>query len=224
MYRRYAIYVTPQGALAQAGAQWLGWDIARGQTVEQPAVTGFDLARLTKRPRRYGLHATVKPPMILREGTTIEGLLEATAQTANKLAPVYSDSLTVTRLGSFLALTNTGDTTALTAMAQAVVAQLDPFRAPPSTEELARRRKRPLTASQEANLTRWGYPHVMEDYRFHITLTGPHPNIQDVMPQVAAYFTSVLPKPFIIDHLTVAGEDHDGMFHALARLPLGRAG
>ena len=29
-----------------------------------------------------------------------------------------------------------------------------------------------LTDRQEALLTQWGYPYVMEEFRFHITLTG----------------------------------------------------
>jgi hypothetical protein len=40
------------------------------------------------------------------------------------------------------------------------------------------------------------------------------------MPIVAAHFAPVLPTPFVIDHLTVVGEDSDGIFHTIARLPL----
>ena len=61
----------------------------------------------------------------------------------------------------------------------------------------------------------------MEDFNFHITLTSPVKNANEVLPTAAAYFAPVLPTPFVIDALTVAGEDVDGMFHAFARLPLG---
>jgi len=41
--------------------------------------------------------------------------------------------------------------------------------------ELARRRTLRLTAEQDAMLARWGYPYVLEDFRFHMTLTGSLP-------------------------------------------------
>ncbi|MEO9630620.1 MAG: phosphonate metabolism protein, partial [Sulfitobacter sp.] len=43
-FDRYAIYYTPQGSLAEAGAAWLGWDVARGQAVAHPEVAGLDVA------------------------------------------------------------------------------------------------------------------------------------------------------------------------------------
>ena len=67
-FDRYAIYFTPQGSLAEAGAAWLGWDLARGRTVAHPDVAGLDVAALTETPRKYGLHATIKPPFVLAEG------------------------------------------------------------------------------------------------------------------------------------------------------------
>ena len=57
-------------------------------------------------------------------------------------------------------------------LAQACVETFEPFRAPLAEEELARRRAVPLSARQEANLERWGYPYVAEDFRFHMTLTA----------------------------------------------------
>ncbi len=221
MYRRYAIYVTPEGELGRVGSAWLGWDVLAGQAVAHPLLDGIDLSRITKRPRKYGLHATVKPPMVLRDGATIEALELAAGQITENFAPVELSGLEVSWIGSFLALTPQGDTAALNTLASTIVAQLDHFRAPPSCEELAQRRKRPLTPSQEANLVRWGYPHVMEDFRFHITLTGPLKDAARISPAVVAHFANVLSKPFIIDHLSIAGEEEDGMFHRIARLPLG---
>lgn len=221
MFRRYAIYITPDGPLGAAGARWLGWDIAAGSGVEHATVRGVDLATITQRPRRYGFHATVKPPMRLLEGCTSEELMRAAGALARSAAPVSLDGLAVTRLGGFLALTALGDTAPLDALAAQVVDNLDPFRAPPAPEELARRRNNALTPSQEQNLTRWGYPHVMQDYRFHITLTGRLKDADAIAPLVAAHFAPVLPVPYRIDHLTLAGEAEDGMFHAIARLPLG---
>lgn len=220
MFRRYAIYVTPDGLLGQRGAEWLGWDMAKAGPVPHPDVQDVDVAKITKRPRKYGFHGTIKPPMVLVNGTSIEELKSTATSLTNHLAPVTLAGLGVSRIGGFLALTPLGDTSALATMAATVVKGLDTFRAPAAPEELARRRQRPLSPTQELNLAEWGYPYVMDDFRFHITLTGPLKDSEAITPIVSAHFAPVLPAPYVIDHLTLAGEDSDGMFHSISRLPL----
>ncbi len=220
MFKRYAIYVTPDGQLGQRGATWLGWDIAKSEPAPHPDIQGLDVAKVTKRPRKYGFHGTIKPPMVLADGTTIENLRAAAENIARDLSPVTIETLTVSRIGGFLALTPTGDTSALAAMAATFVKELDSFRAPPSPEELDRRRQRPLSPSQERNLLDWGYPYVLDDFRFHITLTGPLKDAEVVAPLVSAHFSASLPEPYVIGHVTLVGEDGNGMFHNITHLPL----
>jgi hypothetical protein len=59
------------------------------------------------------------------------------------------------------------------ALAAGCVEAFDGFRQPASEEEMARRRATGLSPCQDALLLRWGYPYVMEEFRFHMTLTGP---------------------------------------------------
>jgi putative phosphonate metabolism protein len=221
-FDRYAIYFTPQGSLAEAGAAWLGWDLARGRTVAHPDVAGLDVAALTETPRKYGLHATIKPPFVLAEGASADGLQAAFEVLCTRLAPVTLDGLALTPLGRFLALTPEGDTAALNAMAAEVVRGLDMFRAPPTEADLARRRQANLTPAQEANLIQWGYPYVMDAFRFHITLTSKLPKAD--LPQVTAaldpYITPHLPQPFVLSSLTLVGQAKDGMFHEVHRAAL----
>ncbi len=73
MTARYAVYFAPDPAspLTRFGASWLGYDVASGAPVAQPAVAGIAAERLraiTAEPRRYGFHATLKPPFALAEG------------------------------------------------------------------------------------------------------------------------------------------------------------
>jgi hypothetical protein len=220
MFRRYAIYVTPEGLLGQRGAEWLGWDMAQAGAVPHPDVQDLDVAKITKRPRKYGFHGTIKPPMVLANGTSIGELKSTATNLTNHLAPVTLAGLGVSRIGGFLALTPLGDTNALAAMAALVVKGLDAFRAPATPEEMDRRRQSSLSPSQERNLTQWGYPYVMDEFRFHITLTGSLKDAEEITPIVSAHFAPVLPEPYVIDHLTLAGEDSDGMFHSISRLPL----
>lgn len=220
MFRRYGIYFVPDGPLGKHGAAWLGWDITQGCAAAHPQVDGLDIASLTRRPRKYGLHATLKPPMVLAQDRTLSEFIDALGQTAELLPAAALDGLDATRVGSFLALTARGDRTAVNDLAAKLVTSLDRFRAPLAPDEVARRRQRTLTPSQERNLVNWGYPNVMDDFQFHITLTGPVKNAVRIRPTVAAHFAPVLPAPLIIDHVTLVGEDQEGMFHALERMPL----
>jgi hypothetical protein len=104
-------------------------------------------------------------------------------------------------------------------LAAATVAAFDPFRAPLTPTELARRRVPGLTAKQEALLLRWGYPYVMEAFRFHITLTGnlPRSALSATRAVLAQHLTPLLPCPFPIDALSLMGEDDAGYFHLIHR-------
>jgi hypothetical protein len=136
-------------------------------------------------------------------------------------APARCDGLTLTRLGRFLALTPVGDARGIGRVADTCVQVLDPFRAPPEAEELARRRQARLSARQEALLLRWGYPHVMEEFRFHMTLTG-----RLAPAEAAAWQDRIgallppLPAPFVLDTVALVGERGDGRFELIHRYAL----
>ncbi len=222
-FKRFAIYYAPEaGALADFGASWLGWDLAAGAPADHPRIEGLDIAALTDTPRKYGLHGTVKPPFRLADGTEFDGLAAAAERFCAAQAPVVLDGLALTRLGGFLALTVTGDTTALVDLAATMVRGLDEFRAPPPEAELARRRKANLSERQDALLLQWGYPYVMEEFRFHITLTGKlgKDHAETVRQRLDPLVAPLLPAPFVIRDLCLVGEDENGMFHLIHRYAL----
>ena len=219
-FTRYAVYYTPpEGAFSEFGAAWLGWDATRGTAVAHPDMAGLPVAEITETPRKYGLHATMKPPFRLAEGQDEAGLRDAFARFCAQARPVLLDSLTVTALGRFLALMPEGDTTALAALAAETVRAFEPFRAPLTEAELARRRAGGLSPDQEARLLDWGYPHVMEGFRFHITLTGKRPKseLPALRDLLTAQITPLLSRPYPIDALSLMGEDAQGRFHLIAR-------
>jgi putative phosphonate metabolism protein len=222
-FKRFAIYYAPEpGPLAEFGANWLGWDLAHGIPAPHPHMDGLDIPALTATPRKYGLHGTVKPPFVLAQGTDFPALAQATETLCARLPAATLDGLALTRLGGFLALTVTGDTAALSALAAQVVEGLDSFRAPPSDAELARRRKANLSPQQDTLLTRWGYPYVMEEFRFHITLTGkmPRDTAETIRQRLEPIARPLLPNPFTVTSLCLVGEDENGMFHLIHRYAL----
>lgn len=204
---RYAIYYAPEpgSALAVFAAGWLGRDAETGAEAPQPAVAGLSPARLkelTADPRRYGFHGTLKAPIKLKPGRTVEELDAALAAFALAQAPVITPHLTARALGSFLALVPSADYPGLRRLADDCVTRFDPFRAPPSVEEVEKRRAAGLTPRQEDNLRRWGYPHVFEDFRFHLTLTGRIPD--DAERRRLLSILTELTEPFCRDPLPVA--------------------
>jgi len=224
-FQRYAVYYAPPASAdwARLATRWLGWDMVTGDVPSAPDGP-LDRAALTERPRRYGLHATLKPPFRLADGETVDRLADACAGLAGTLAPVALDGLAVTRLGGFLALCPEMQSTALTTLAAACVRELDAFRAPSSKAELTRRRASRLTERQEANLKAWGYPHVMDAFRFHITLTGHvhRTQVEEVRTVLTDLLQPHLPRHVLIRDLALVGEAVDGRFHLIRRYTLSR--
>lgn len=220
-YRRYAIYAAPEGMLGGFGAAWLGWDAEAGAEVTHPEIDGLPrpVAELTETPRKYGFHGTLKPPFRLAEGRSGSDLDAVLAAFAAERPPVGPIPLALTRIGPFLALTPRDPAPALDALAAATVRNLDRFRAPPAPEELSRRRAGGLTPTQESLLARWGYPYVMEEFRFHLTLTGRLATKEAELTEAALAkpLTPLLEGAYRIDNLALFGEGDDGRFRLLRR-------
>ncbi|WP_342070239.1 DUF1045 domain-containing protein [Yoonia algicola] len=219
-YTRFAIYDAPiDDALAGFGAAWLGWDVRTGQAARQVDVP--DLDDITMTPRKYGFHGTLKPPFRLADGHTLDALQASVADLAARCAPAACGGLQLTTLGGFLALTPTGDLTALERVASACVRDLDTFRAPASDAELARRRNPGLSARQEALMLEWGYPYVMEEFRFHLTLSGRLPEVdRTAWMNTARTHMPPLAECYELGSIALCGERADGRFELIQRYTL----
>lgn len=221
MFTRYAVYYTPQSgsALARFGASWLGWDNATGQETAHPHVAGLDVASVTATPHKYGFHGTIKPPFRLADGQDVDALDAALAALCATMAPVTLAGLELARLGRFLALVPYGDAAPLADLAARAVQDLDGFRAPASPAELAKRRGAGLNPAQDAHLVAWGYPYVLDQFRFHLTLSGRLDKATIEAAQLAlAPMLAPLPlSPYTIQSLTLLGEGETGRFHQISR-------
>jgi len=213
---RYAVYFEPepQSALARFGAAWLGYDAPTGARVPQPSVDGTSAERLraiTEEPRHYGFHATLKPPFALADGSDAAALDMAAAVLAAGFPAFAAPPLKLERISGFWALMPSTPCPMLNRLAAVCVAELDRFRAPPSPEELTRRRRAGLSPRQETLLQRWGYPYVMEEFRFHMTLTG---RLDDQEAIALGRLLMPLVEPFRREELTIGAI---ALFHQSAR-------
>ncbi len=214
---RYAIYYTPPSsdALLKVAANWLGRSAFSGEAIKAPAIRSFapeEIANLTEEPRRYGFHATMKAPFRLNEGFTESDLLSALMHFTSAALPVTIPRLVLKGIGPFFALVPQEPVAELNQLANDVVVTFDRFRAPLSDAEIAKRRPERLSEAQRHNLERWGYPYVFEEFRFHMTLTGPvdeqdRPRIER---RLDAFFSPLLDDPVEIANLALFVEPEKG--------------
>jgi len=228
---RYAVYYAPAAGdpLWRFGCAAVGRDALRGARVDFPdhrLLRGAPLEAWTAAPRRYGFHATLKPPFALAEGAGEAALVAATRAFAANQAPFEAGRLRVATIGAFVALTPAAPAPGLARLAGECVAAFDAFRAPARAWERARRLNGALTPRQVENLDRWGYPYVFADFRFHMTLSGPlgeadRARFAEAMRELYA----PIDRPLVVDAIALFHQaDETGAFVILERFALSGAG
>lgn len=235
---RYAVYYVPERGcpLERLGSPLLGRDIYSGGFLPRPGLGGAAPGSLLPPAReagRYGLHATLKPPFFLKPGMTEDDLVNFAERFAKTRRPLALPPFAVERIGSFFALAlcprnkaEAEEAANVRSLAGEAVAFFDEFRAPPSDEDLAKRRAKGLTPRQEEYLLRWGYPYVFDEFRFHITLTD---KIRE--PGLAATLETILRRYLApafagnrITAVTVCRSDFRGDFTVLHRAEFSAGG
>jgi Protein of unknown function (DUF1045) len=220
--RRFAIYAAPgvRSAdtvgvlLRQRAEQWLGRSVS-GNSITPGVPLGWTRAAvdaMTVSARRYGFHATLKAPFQLAEGRTAEELDAAVARFAAGSAGTVIPTLTLGRLGGFFALVAGAEAPGLHALADEVVTRFDDFRAPMTGAELARRDQAALTPRQRELLKTWGYPYVLDEFSFHLTVTDRIPDEQrpEVERALSDWFAVLLGADVPVDALAVFTEAEPG--------------
>jgi hypothetical protein len=192
---RVALYWVPalDDPLYAAGTAWLGRDAETGAHMAQPGIDG--LAALTADARRYGLHATLRPPMRLATGW--EEFQAAAHDIAASCTRFALPPLTLCDVGGFLALREAEPCPALRSLADLCVLGTERHRLRPDSAELAKRRAAKLTARQDVLLETYGYPYVMDEWFFHITLTRrlTSNEMTGVADRALVHFAPVLRAP-----------------------------
>ncbi|MFC5740441.1 DUF1045 domain-containing protein [Dyella tabacisoli] len=211
---RYAIYYCPAAGseLDRFGQDWLA-------TSELPGITSARIGELLRDARRYGWHATIHAPFVLTAGMSYQDLRQAVAAVAQSFTP-FALPLKLDRLAGFLALRPSSEHVAIDALAAACVQALEPMRA--LIDELAKqRRAMGLDATELALLNRYGYPYVLDRYRFHMTLSAPATPLEEqILHQALEPLVTKLSSA-LIDTLSICREASPGAdFELIERMPL----
>ncbi len=214
-FQRYAIYWTPASGtpLAEFGAVWFGGFATFGLAADL-------VARATKAPAAYGLHATLKAPFRLKEDASPKALQAALEEFCASRQPPVAAPLKFGRYQRYLTLMLQGDEADIDRLAAGCVTHFDRFRAPTSEEDRRRREIGEMTPRQAAYLEEFGYPYILSDFRFHISLAGPleETDLDAVENALAAHLAPAMAAPLRIGELTLLGEPCDGgVFQQISR-------
>jgi hypothetical protein len=174
---RYAIYYTPQPGtpLAAFGRSWFGRanDGATLQAFSTSGLASTTISNPLATPSGYaGLHSIFKAPFALRDGIGPDALKARLISFARRRKPVETGPLTLARAGRSLVLRPIEPRPALDWLAAQCLAAFDGFARPASVEREAHQNPH-LNDHQRVLLKSFGDPHVLSEYRFHVTLTGP---------------------------------------------------
>jgi len=227
-FPRYAIYYTAaqSSALDRFGASLLGYDAYGGDELPFPdgvMQTIPDWRDLTHDPRKYGFHATLKAPMVLADGKAEAQLAAACELFADLARPVPVIQPVVDSISGFIAVIPAEPSAELELLAADATKAFDPFRAPLSPEDHARRNPAALTPRQRDYLDRWGYPYVFEEFRFHMTLTGrlPAERREQVVAMLRERFAATGIGPLAIDAIALCRQDNpNSRFRVIGRWQL----
>lgn len=225
---RYALYFSPAAdhSLTKTASRWLGRDAFTGEAFKTPDVAGLsreEVHALTADPRRYAFHATLKAPFELADSKTEAELIEAFEAFAATTEAFDIPNIIVDQIGRFFALVPDQVYPELQAYAARVVEDFEPFRAPLSETDIARRKPETLSPQHRGNLMRWGYPHVMDEFRFHMTLSGqvPPEEAPALRAALEPKFAEFINRPLSIDGIALFVEPARGAdFIAHRWLPL----
>jgi putative phosphonate metabolism protein len=225
---RYALYFVPAPGsdLDRFGADHLGHDAFGGHELPFPdGITQAvpDWRDLTQDPRKYGFHATLKAPFALSSGKTEAELIAACEAFAATARPIPVITPVVNPISGFIAVVPAEQPVELNRLAADSVRDFDSFRAPLSAEDRARRNPSALTAAQVGHLDRWGYPYVMDEFRFHMTLTGrvPAERRDGIVALLRERFAKLGLRTLAVDRIAVFRQDDAASrFRVLAHFAL----
>jgi putative phosphonate metabolism protein len=213
-YPRYAIYYapTPGDRFHAFGSELLGYDAVSGNELPFPdsVLHAFaDWHELTLDPRKYGFHATLKAPFSLAPDQTELALYAACDEFAAMARRIPVIAPVVGSIEGFVAVIPATSSIELKMLARDCVADFDHFRAPLTEDDRRRRNPSGLTAGQRDNLERWGYPYVMDEFRFHMTLTGrlSAPRRDGVLAKLQKRFAALDLATLAIDRIALFRQD-----------------
>ncbi|MDB5529809.1 MAG: hypothetical protein JWR51_2912 [Devosia sp.] len=206
---RCAICFTPPAddALTIAAARWLRRDPYTGARIAWPVegLVETDHAFLTAAPRRIGFHGSLKAPFRIADEHGVSDVQAALVKFCRRVPPLTVDAMRIALIENFFALVPATPNLELHELATDFVTVFDQYRSPTTDLDLARGDIGRLNGRQFANLMAWGHPYVLDQFRFHMTLTGPIDELEReyVAQMLHRHFGSLTDEPLCISQVAL---------------------
>ena len=224
---RFAIYFVPPESndLTRFTASWFGWDVYKGIKVDYPVLhnLNYDIKEITNTPSKYGFHGTLKAPFSLVPNKTIDDLKLSLSMLSRSIKKFLIPSICLREISGFIAIVPTVQNQSINFLARKCLEGLDCFRDAEPPEILNKRRSAGLSSSEERHLLKWGYPYVLDDFRFHLTMTGKlTPKVsKNVFSVLSSELQAALNAPLPINKICLFGESNiNGQFEVIDEFSL----
>ena len=224
IYKRFAIYYAPDenSELDVFGRCWLGWDPFLGKEISKKYRKNFlNFDNFVVGPKKYGFHGNLKAPFRLKKEYTYSDLEKKVYEIAKELQRFDVGKLNLKKIGNFIALVPEKNDK-IKYLSNKLVTGLDFLRDELLEEEILKRNPQTLTLNQKKMLTNWGYPYVLDEFNFHLTLTDKIDNkkIDNILKSIKRNLRYIDFEKVNFNNICIFGEKKDEKFYFIKRFKL----
>ena len=233
-YSRYAIYYAPpkESSLEEFGRYWFGWDPLNAKLINNKRRINYlnrfgikNLINIDKNvliAKKYGFHGTLIPPFKLNKNYSTNTLFKKTEEIAKKLKKFKFYKFKLKKINNFYAFVQNKKNNNINKLSNRLVRELFKFRSPLTKKEIDRRNPSKLSKLQLNILYKWGYPYLMSEFNFHMTLasevTGNKLYLE--LKKIEKNKEIILNEINNFDKIYIFGENQKGMFENLENFSL----
>ncbi len=233
-YSRYAIYYAPpkESNLEEFGRYWFGWDPLNAKLINNKRrinyLNGFGIKNLKNIDKnvliakKYGFHGTLIPPFKLNKNYSTNLLFKKTEDIAKKFKKFKFYKFKLKKINNFYAFVQNKKNNNINKLSNRLVRELFKFRSPLTKKEIDRRNPSKLSKLQLNILHKWGYPYLMSEFNFHMTLASEVTGnkLYFELKKIEKNKEIILNEINNFDKIYIFGENQKGMFENLENFSL----
>ncbi len=233
-YSRYAIYYAPpkESNLEEFGRYWFGWDPLNAKLINNKQrinyLNGFGIKNLKNIDKnvliakKYGFHGTLIPPFRLNKNYSTNLLFKKTEDIAKKFKKFKFYKFKLKKINNFYAFVQNKKNNNINKLSNRLVRELFKFRSPLTKKEIDRRNPSKLSKLQLNILYKWGYPYLMSEFSFHMTLASEVTGnkLYFELKKIEKNKEIILNEINNFDKIYIFGENQKGMFENLENFSL----
>ena len=233
-YSRYAIYYAPpkESSLEEFGRYWFGWDPLNAKLINNKHRINYlnrfgikNLINIDKNvliPKKYGFHGTLIPPFKLNKNYSTNTLFKKTEEIAKKFKKFKFYKFKLKKINNFYAFVQNKKNNNINKLSNRLVRELFKFRSPLTKKEIDRRNPSKLSKLQLSILYKWGYPYLMSEFNFHMTLASEVTGnkLYSELKKIEKNKEIILNEINNFDKIYIFGENQKGMFENLENFSL----